>query len=363
MAEQAIALRAPFPWFGGKSRAASLVWDHFGDVAHYAEPFAGSLAVLLRRPPTHRRRLETVNDLDCHICNFWRSVQADPEAVITAADWPISEPDLHARHAYLVEWLTPERREHFMCDPTYCEPKLAGWWVWGISQWIGGGWCEDLAARRASRQPPQLGPSSNGIHKSTWRKRPITADGKGRDGVRGIHSRTLRKRPMIGALMNTPGVGCHVVVGDWTGLILALQERLRHVKIISGDWRRVLTTAAIGTPDQGGKVCGVFLDPPYLGTTGRQARLYAQDSLVIADEVRAWALENGERPQLRIALAGLAGEHDDLEAHGWAAVRWSAGGGRSHGEGEAAARRHLETIWFSPTCEARQMSFAMEATP
>ena len=43
-------LRAPFPWFGGKSRAADLIWPRFGDVPNYVEPFAGSLAVLLGRP-------------------------------------------------------------------------------------------------------------------------------------------------------------------------------------------------------------------------------------------------------------------------------------------------------------------------
>lgn len=57
------ALKAPFPWFGGKSRVASLVWERFGFVDTYNEPFAGSLAVLLGRP--HEPRIETVNDLDC----------------------------------------------------------------------------------------------------------------------------------------------------------------------------------------------------------------------------------------------------------------------------------------------------------
>jgi len=55
-------LRAPFPWFGGKSRAAARVWAALGDVPNYVEPFAGSLAVLLARP--HEPRVETVNDLD-----------------------------------------------------------------------------------------------------------------------------------------------------------------------------------------------------------------------------------------------------------------------------------------------------------
>lgn len=33
-------LTAPFPWFGGKSRAASLIWDRLGKCANYVEPFA-----------------------------------------------------------------------------------------------------------------------------------------------------------------------------------------------------------------------------------------------------------------------------------------------------------------------------------
>ena len=43
-------LRSPFPWFGGKSRVAGLVWDRFGDVPNYVEPFFGSGAVLFGRP-------------------------------------------------------------------------------------------------------------------------------------------------------------------------------------------------------------------------------------------------------------------------------------------------------------------------
>lgn len=47
--------RAPFPWFGGKSKAADTVWSLLGDVPHYVEPFFGSGAVLLGRPhPANR---------------------------------------------------------------------------------------------------------------------------------------------------------------------------------------------------------------------------------------------------------------------------------------------------------------------
>lgn len=45
-----LELRAPFPYFGGKMRVASVVWDRFGDVPNYVEPFFGSGAILLARP-------------------------------------------------------------------------------------------------------------------------------------------------------------------------------------------------------------------------------------------------------------------------------------------------------------------------
>jgi len=29
-------IKSPFPWFGGKSRAAELIWSRLGDVPNYA---------------------------------------------------------------------------------------------------------------------------------------------------------------------------------------------------------------------------------------------------------------------------------------------------------------------------------------
>lgn len=53
-------MKAPFPWFGGKSRAAPLMLERLGNVPNYVEPFAGSLAVLLNRPEGPGRN-ETIN--------------------------------------------------------------------------------------------------------------------------------------------------------------------------------------------------------------------------------------------------------------------------------------------------------------
>jgi hypothetical protein len=133
-------LKAPFPWFGGKSKCSEEVWKRLGAVQNYVEPFAGSLAVLLNRPTDKMGGLETVNNKDAYVANFWRAIQNDPEEVAKYATYPVSEPDLHARHFWLVK--TADERAKVLCsDPDYFSAKVAGWWVWGISCWIGSGWC------------------------------------------------------------------------------------------------------------------------------------------------------------------------------------------------------------------------------
>ena len=89
-----MSLKAPFPWFGGKSRVADVVWQRFGNVQNYVEPFFGSGAVLLGRPQPFDG-VETVNDKDGFVANFWRALQAAPDEVARHADWPVNENDLH----------------------------------------------------------------------------------------------------------------------------------------------------------------------------------------------------------------------------------------------------------------------------
>jgi len=62
---QGDALKAPFPYFGGKATVADVVWDALGQLAHYIEPFFGSGAVLLARPNwTPDRDIKSVVDKD-----------------------------------------------------------------------------------------------------------------------------------------------------------------------------------------------------------------------------------------------------------------------------------------------------------
>ena len=131
-------LDAPFPWFGGKRRVAADVWAAFGDVKNYVEPFFGSGAVLLGRPSAPH--IETVNDADGLIANFWRSIKLSPAETAEWADNPVNENDLHARHAWLVGALA-DLVPRLEGNPDFHDPKIAGWWVWGICCWIGGEFC------------------------------------------------------------------------------------------------------------------------------------------------------------------------------------------------------------------------------
>jgi hypothetical protein len=93
----------------------------------------------------------------------------------------------------------------------------------------------------------------------------------------------------------------------------------------------------------------VFLDPPYSDKAGRADGLYASDSTAVAHEVRAWCLENGDNPLLRIALCGYDTEHDMPDS--WEAVPWKAHGGYgSQGEGTGRDNASREVVWFSPAC-------------
>ena len=103
-------LAAPFPYSGGKRRWADTIWQHLGNPVVYAEPFAGSLAVLLQRQGGAGPR-EIVCDLDGGICNFWRAIQYAPEEVAYWADYPTIHQDLTARHAWLRQWIYMTTRQ------------------------------------------------------------------------------------------------------------------------------------------------------------------------------------------------------------------------------------------------------------
>ena len=125
----------------------------------------------------------------------------------------------------------------------------------------------------------------------------------------------------------------------------ALSERLRRVRVCCGDWRRICGPS----PTYKLGITGVFLDPPYGGDAGRDNKIYAQEDLTVASEVCRWAIENGDNPELRIAVCGYEGEHEMPES--WECVKWMANGGYSmQGNGKGRNNRHRERIWFNRSC-------------
>jgi hypothetical protein len=132
-----------------------------------------------------------------------------------------------------------------------------------------------------------------------------------------------------------------------------LSARLRHVRVLNGDWRRAVTSGAAKTlPVRSGHgPAGIFLDPPYGDV--RCSGLYAEDSLTVAGEVREWCLEHGDDKLLRIVLAGFDEEHGVLEAAGWRAVEWFREGFLKGGMAQQSEDGHSqgkERLWFSPGC-------------
>jgi len=461
--------KAPFPWFGGKADASPYVWAALGDVPHYIEPFAGSLAVLLHRPhPANRPYYsETVADIDGFVTNFWRSVQLKPQETAEAASYPVSELDKHARGCFLLKWRQSEATARLAGDPTFCDPVIAGWWAWCVScsigAWgIGGPWWPDengilrkrMRGTGVSGDGPEIVTNGRGVNHASMREpgvdgmRPhLSNNGQGVnhasmrepgvlgnrpeivDDGRGVNSAQAREPGVLGnipdlnklggvnsAQSREPGVtgdrvfltsngqgvnrqttrepgvigispepqddveaaiardyeetgGYHPMtmpeVRRWFAFLSA---RLRHVRIINGDWsgaingsyERLLTSgASLTLPVRQGKgPCGVFLDPPY-GVDDRDASIYGEnDSLQVAARVREWCLKHGDDPRYRIVYAGFDQEGEALVAAGWREVEWFRGGflkgglgnmKREKGDGPGH-QQHRERLWLSPHC-------------
>jgi site-specific DNA-adenine methylase len=299
-----MTLAAPFPYFGGKRRAAPRIRQALGDPAGYVEPFAGSAAVLLARPPFTGRRVETLNDADGWLVNAWRAIQLSPDAVAAAAWGPVAEIDYHARLAWLQQRRTPDLVAWLEGDPEAHDAKAAGWWLYVLACGIG--------------DPFGPGP---------WR----VVDGH------------LRKLPHLGDAGK----------GQLEGYMRQLADRLRRVRITCGPWERVVKPSVTRSGTGGDGTRAIFLDPPY-ATSGD---LYAESSEGVAEAVRAWCLTAPR--ELRVILCGYDTEHDALLAHGWSVTEGKAGGGAGYSVNPTNGRR--ERLWLSPACIGSSQPSLLEA--
>ena len=366
-----MSLAAPFPYFGGKRRAAPLVWQALGDPGGYVEPFAGSAAVLLARPAVKGRRVETINDADGWLVNMWRAVRHDPAGVAKHAAGPVTEIDYHARLAWLQGRRGPELVSWLEGDPEAHDARAAGWWLYvaacGIGDpWGGGPWvvsdghlvdsrihpselacdqcgkttyyCGCSAGQGINRKLPHLGDAGRGIHRAL----PHLGD-----AGQGIN----RALPHLGNAGDPPppppvNVSSYEPGGheDQIAAYLdTLTRRLERVRITCGSWGRVAKPSALRAKSGGDGSIGVFLDPPY-ATSGD---LYAGTTDAgVAHEVRLWCLK--APADLRVVLCGYDNEHDQLLAHGWRVIEGKSGGGSGYSTRRDNGRR--ERLWLSPGC-------------
>jgi len=310
-----VTLKAPFPYFGGKRRAAPLIWEALGDPGGYIEPFAGSAAALLARPAVSGRRIETLNDADGWLVNTWRAIRWAPDEVAHHAAWPISEIDYHARLAWLHERRDDRLVSWLEGDPEVFDAKAAGWWLYVAACAIGDPWLK--RSWRVVDGHLVKGDTGRGVHRNL----PHLAPGQ---GVHRGHDTTGTHEEQVRAYMRT------------------LAARLERVRITCGSWERVLTPTPLRTRSGGDPVTGVLLDPPY--STSHD--LYAETEAGISCKVREWC--HTAPNDLRIVLCGYDNEHDDLLDAGWRVIQGKSGSGRGYSKNRANGRR--ERLWLSPAC-------------
>jgi hypothetical protein len=313
-----MSLAAPFPYFGGKRRAAPRIWQALGDPSGYVEPFAGSAAVLLARPSFKGRRVETLNDADGWLVNTWRSIQLSPDAVAAAAWGPVAEIDYHARLAWLQERRTPDLVAWLEGDPEAHDAKAAGWWLYVLACGIGdpfgpGPW------RVVDGHLRKVGNAGRGVN----RKLPHLGD-----AGQGVN----RELPHLGDAGQ----------GQLRAYMQALTDRLHRVRVTCGSWERVVKPSVTRSGTGGDGSRAVFLDPPY-ATSGD---LYAHAGGDVAVGVREWC--TAAPRELRIILCGYDDEHDALLAHGWSVTEGKAGRGAGYSVNPINGRR--ERLWLSPAC-------------
>lgn len=377
-------MKSPFPYFGGKSTVAPVVWAALGQPKHYLEPFFGSGAVLLNRPDYNpAKHMETVCDKDGHLANVWRAMQFDPEAVAKVCDWPVNHADLMARRRVII---ANQNRllENLVKDDQWFDAKLAGYWIWAASCWIGSGLtrpnaisditnCKGVHGAEVSEKRPHIG--GKGVNQLAVVGKIPGISGHDNKGINGQipllnHETGVCRRPDL------CGHGVHKIsVAEDPDLVLdvrdpytpglwqwfrQLSERLRRVRVVCGDWSRIC--GGDWQDDRG--TCGIFFDPPYGEAANRDEKIYQEDSTEVAAAVREWCRERADRKTYRIVLAGYFEEHECLLDEGWTVYRWSAHGGfanKGKGKGPGSINRHREALFFSPHCHSSGLKRFEEA--
>lgn len=113
-----------FGWYGGKFSHLNWLLPLLPKTHHYCEPFGGSAAVLINRDPSP---VETYNDIDGEIVNFFRVLREQKEELIEAIGLtPFSREEFFEALEFDVKSLSPlERARRFFIRARQVRTGLA----------------------------------------------------------------------------------------------------------------------------------------------------------------------------------------------------------------------------------------------
>lgn len=121
--------RPALRYYGGKFNLAPWIISFFPPHKNYCEPCCGACSVLFQKP---RSPLETVNDLDGNVVNFFRVLRDSPKELLQAINltpWAREEYEYCLKKSYGLEGA---RRFFMTCWMSYnggtgSNPRLFGW--------------------------------------------------------------------------------------------------------------------------------------------------------------------------------------------------------------------------------------------
>jgi len=287
-------MKSLFPYFGGKSSIADVIWKHLGDVGSYVEPFFGSGAGLAARPHrvTPSTHVELVNDLNGWLVNAWRSVQHDPESVMRHLQTlSYSEADLRAAKRLVYSKDLSEQLE----DLDWHDARIGAYWLAIMCGFV----ATDGGSNNA-KGSLRTGNKGQGVHRPDFSLSEIEA---------------------------------------WS-------HRMQRVRIMQGPWQRCVSSR--------GRMCGfsshevgVYLDPPY--TDGTMDTYGERHDATPALESAQWAVEHGDDPAMRIIYSGYEGTVEFPDT--WRVIEWKASEGYGRTGGTTGRENaHRERLWLSPHC-------------
>lgn len=121
--------RPALRYYGGKWKLAPWIISHFPKHLNYVEPCGGAASVLLQKP---RSRLETYNDLDGNVVNFFRVLRDQPDELIRKirlTPWARAEYELScqpcdsstekARRLFVSLWMSMQGGHHEKTSQTW----------------------------------------------------------------------------------------------------------------------------------------------------------------------------------------------------------------------------------------------------